>query len=148
MIERTFRPAIAAALLAATLCASAATRPTLYERLGGADGVGAIVSTLIDRVVADPRTARSFRGTNPVRIKRHLAAEICQLADGGCSDENDTLREIHAGHDIRADEFNALVEILEDVLRERGVALADRNALLKRLAPLRRDVVRVPPGAT
>lgn len=137
-----------ATLAAATLSpARADDRGTLYARLGGADGLDAVATVLIDRVVLDPRTARSFKDSNLARVKKHLGQQLCQLAGGGCAYEGDTMREVHAGQDISEAEFYAMVEILEDVLRERGVGTADRNALLAKLAPMKRDVVRVQPEA-
>ncbi|MBS0396758.1 MAG: group 1 truncated hemoglobin, partial [Proteobacteria bacterium] len=98
------------------------------------------------RVAADPQLGRSFEGTNRRTIARHLAEQICELADGPCHYSGDPMRAVHAGHAISEREFYGMVETLEEVLRERGVALADRNRLLRRLAPLKRDVVNVPAG--
>ncbi len=137
----------AIALTVAALSPAAAESGSLYARLGGAEGVNAVATVLIDRVVADPRTSRSFKDSNLARVKKHLGQQLCQLAGGGCAYEGDTMREVHAGQDITEAEFYAMVEILENVLRERGVSTADRNALLAKLAPMKRDVVRVAPGA-
>jgi len=146
----TLQACCLAALLASAVAstpAGAHAPPTLYARLGGAPAVERLAGTLIDRVAADPRTARSFEGSDLGRVKRLLAQQLCELAGGGCRYEGDSMREVHAGHEIREDEFYAMVEILEDVMREQGIALAERNALLRLLAPMKRDVVRVPvPG--
>lgn len=119
---------------------------TLYDRLGGEDGVAAIATELIERVAADPALGRSFAGTNLKRIEQHLASQLCELSGGPCRYDGDTMREVHAGHNIREGEFYGMVDELIRLLKERHVALADRNALLRRLAPLKRDVVRVPAG--
>ena len=58
-----------------------------------------------------------------------------------------TIREVHAGHNISESEFYGLVDVLTDVMKARGVALGDRNRLLALLAPMKRDVVRVPNAA-
>jgi hemoglobin len=128
--------------------ARASTADSLYARLGGEAAVTRIADETIERVVKDPRTARSFKDSNLTRVKKHLAQQICELAGGGCRYEGDPMREVHAGHDISEAEFYAMVEILQDVLRAERVGLAERNALLAKLAPMKRDVVRVaPPGA-
>lgn len=143
---------IAFALLCSAMLAAAALHParaaepgTLYARLGGEPGVEHVAATLIDRVVADPRTSRSFKDSNLALVKKHLAQQLCQLSGGGCAYEGDTMRDVHAGHAITEAELYAMVEILEDILRERGVALGDRNALLAKLAPMKQDIVRVEP---
>jgi hemoglobin len=51
------------------------------------------------------------------------------------------MRDVHAGLDIREGEFFAMVEILEDVMKQHHVALGERNEVLKLLAPMKRDVV-------
>jgi hemoglobin len=128
--------------------AAAADGGTLYLRLGAESGVATIANTLIDRVVTDPRTSRSFKDSNLALVKKHLAQQLCDLTGGGCTYEGDTMREVHAGHAISEAEFYAMVEALEAILRERGVATADRNALLAKLAPMKRDVVNVQASET
>lgn len=127
------------------LAAHGAESKSLYEQLGGTTGIEAIATTLIERVAADPRLGRSFEGTNRKRIEAHLAQQICEVAGGPCHYEGDPMRTVHAGQKITEAEFYGLVETLEDVLKGRGVALADRNRLLRLLAPMKRDVVQVPP---
>jgi hypothetical protein len=41
------------------------------------------VNETIDKVAADPKLKRSFKGSNLRRIKRLFAEQICQLTDGG-----------------------------------------------------------------
>jgi hemoglobin len=129
--------------LAAAAVASAAPG-TLYERLGGDQGVSAIATALIDRVAGDATLGRSFKDSNLTLIKRHLAGQLCELSGGPCRYDGDKMREVHAGHNITEAEFYGMVQALKDILRERAVALADRNELLALLAPMKRDVVRVP----
>ena len=131
-------------VLALGALAASAAPATLYERLGGEPGVTAIATALIDRVAGDSMLGRSFKDSNLAQIKRHLAGQLCELSGGPCRYEGDQMREVHAGHNISEAEFYGMVNALSDILRERAVALADRNQLLALLAPMKRDVVRVP----
>lgn len=127
------------------LMASAlASSETLYDRLGGKDGVTAIADQLIDRSASDPVTQRSFDKVNIPRLKRLLAEQLCQLSHGPCHYSGDDMRQVHAGLGITEAEFYGMVEHLRDILNERGVAQADKNALLTLLAPMKRDVVDPP----
>jgi hemoglobin len=136
-------------LLLAGAAASAAPQASLYERMGGAPVVRAVVSETLDRVTADPKLRRSFAEVDVARIKRLLAEQICVLADGGCHYEGVSMSEAHAGHQISESEFYGLVEILRDSLRRHHVHLRERNQLLALLAPLKRQVVNAPaPTAT
>ncbi|MBS0373419.1 MAG: group 1 truncated hemoglobin [Proteobacteria bacterium] len=135
---------ILAGALLASLANAAPAHAVLYDRLGGHDGVTAIATQLIDRVASDPALGRSFEGTNRRQIAAHLAEQLCELSGGPCRYSGDPMRVVHAGHAIGEREFYGMVEALEQILKARGVALADRNHLLRLLAPMKRDVVNVP----
>src|ERR1700735_4815371 len=100
----------------AVLCGSSAgapaTSPSLYARLGGEPVVKAVVDETIDAVVADPRLNQSFKGTAIPRIKRLIVEQICDLAGGGCHYSGDTMRDVHANHNITQAQFFGLVEDL------------------------------------
>ncbi len=141
---KRFSTIVGLTLLLAAAAPSAAQSSTLFVHLGGEAGVEAIASQLIDAAVADPVLGRSFKDSNLKRVKQHLAEQLCKLSDGGCAYTGDDMREVHAGHDISEREFYALVDLLNGIMKARGIALADRNRLLALLAPMKRDVVRMP----
>ena len=121
--------------------ATASAHASLYDRLGGADGVAAISGSLIDRVAHDPVLGRSFKDSKLDRIKRLLAEQICDLSGGPCRYSGDSMREVHAGHHISEAEFFGMVADLRAVLKERHVSQGATNELLRLLAPMKRDVV-------
>ncbi len=139
MAPALFRLALVLPLLAGM--AVAGTSGTLYERLGEKAGVSAISDALIDRVASDPVLGRSFADTNLARIKRLLAEQICDLSGGPCRYSGDSMRQVHAGHHISEAEFYRMVDVLRAILKERHVSIAATNALLRLLAPMKRDVV-------
>jgi len=135
----TYGAAVAVLLLLAGGASGAPVR--LYDRLGGAAGVAAIADTLIDRVSADPKLARSFQDAKLDRIKKLLAEQICDLSGGPCRYSGDSMKEVHAGHHISEAEFFGMVADLRVVLHERHVNQGAANELLRLLAPMKRDVV-------
>jgi hemoglobin len=140
----TFAPACGLAAPGATLAQAApdaCAEASLCARLGGVAGVKAIAATLIDRVAADPRLGRSFQDADLERIKRLLGEQLCELADGPCRYSGDSMKEVHAGHHISQAEFYGMVTTLRAILKERHVGMRATNELLKRLAPMKRDVV-------
>jgi hemoglobin len=139
MIAVAYRVLAGSLLLLAGMALGAQAR--LYDRLGGQSGVAAIAATLIDRVTADPKLGRSFKDTDLARIKRLLAEQICDLSGGPCRYSGDSMREVHAGHQISEAEFFGMVADLREVLRERHVSQGAINDLLRLLAPMKRDVV-------
>ncbi len=123
-------------------CAAApSTPPTLYERLGGAPRVEAVVGRLIDRSATDPRTRRSFDGIKLKALKESLAQQICAISGGGCRYEGETMARSHADLKIVASEFDAMVSFLREELDRDGTDPAAKNELLRLLAPMKRDVV-------
>ena len=135
---------LVAGLVLAGCFASGPTRadtPTLYERLGGAGVVEVIARDLVDSASTDPQTRRAFEGVTLSRTRTHIAVMLCQITDGGCVREGDTMREIHAGLGISQREFYSLVEQLREILQRHSIGLRERNELLALLAPMKRDVV-------
>ena len=145
----TVKYALLALWLACALGAGAsrAAGASLYERLGGESGVGAIADSLIDRVAADPKLGASFKDAKLDRIKRLLAEQICDLAGGPCHYSGDSMRQVHAGHHITQADFYGMVAPLRAILKERGVGVSATNELLRLLAPMKRDVVEPSAGA-
>lgn len=132
--------AAALALLAA--CAAAPrSQPTLHERLGGTAVVTRVVSETIDRSATDPRTRRSFEDVKLQRVKDKLAEQICELAGGGCTYTGDPMDKVHQGLKITEAEMSLLVQFLREALDRNGVGLAEKNELLRLLAPMKRDIV-------
>ena len=137
------RPTLLLLLLLAGTAAFAAPAAagSLFDRLGGHEGIAAISAELIDRTSRDPRPRRSFEKSDIDRVTRELSVQLCDLSDGPCEYGGDSMRDVHAGHGITQAEFYAMVAILRDVLRSRGVSLRAENELLARLAPMKREIV-------
>lgn len=132
------RAALIALMLVA--CAQQPTR-TLYDELGGQAGLEALTDQLLIEFSRDPRVAPSFRHTEIRRFRRLFVEHLCELCDGPCRYSGETLRAAHAH--LRIDEalFNAVVEDLQAAMDARGYRQTTQNRLLRRLAPLREQVL-------
>lgn len=120
-------------LLAA--CSQLGPQKTLYQALGGADGVDAIVYELIVRIADDERVVDRFHNVDISRFKAGLETYICSVANGPCEYTGDSMQVVHAGHQYTDTEFNTIVELLIEAMEAEGVATATQNRLLARLAP-------------
>jgi hemoglobin len=129
-------------LLALAGCAAAPRGGSLYEQLGGQPGITAIVEGLLFKVVENPRIAHHFAETDIIQLRDRLVEQFCVEADGPCTYSGRSMAESHAGRHITEAEFNALVEDLIDVMEEQGVPVAAQNRLLRKLAPMRADIIR------
>jgi hemoglobin len=146
MTKMTVRTLMLAALCWGWIPAVAAP-PTLYDRLGGPDGVRVIADRLIDRVAADPVHGVSFKEANLKRIKRLLAEQICQLAGGPCRYSGSPMKESHAGLHVTQADFYDMVAKLRVILAEQHVGPRATNELLRLLAPMKREVIDPAPAA-
>jgi hemoglobin len=140
---RSTRVGGAAALFALAGAVSGCTGtagPSLYERLGGAPVVDAVADATIARAATDPRTHRSFDGIRLPTLQRSLSEQLCALAGGPCRYEGETMARSHHDLKITEAEFDAMVMILREELDLR-TGEAEKNALLRLLAPMKRDIL-------
>jgi len=114
---------------------------TLYEDLGGREGVAKLVDEFLRRVADDYRIVEAFAGANVPRLRRLLEEQFCQVSDGPCEYTGGSMEETHRGMGISEKEFNALVEDLIDAMEALDVPVATQNRLLARLAPMHREIV-------
>jgi hemoglobin len=131
--------ALASLLLAA--CAGTAPRPSLYQQFGERPGIEALVEELLVRVLEDPRINAGFAEVDLVNLSDRLAEQICVEVGGPCTYTGRSMAESHAALAITEADFNAVVEDLVDAMEARGIPRRAQNRLLRRLAPMHRDIV-------
>ncbi len=76
-------------------------------------------------------------------MKAQLVAQFCELSGGPCKLKGPDMKTVHQDIDIRKGDFNALVEVLQQAMREQQVPFSVQNKLLAKLAPMHRDIVNV-----
>lgn len=125
--------------------ANAGAEPYDSTRLAAAFGGRAGIQRIADRTVelseADPRIAEIFVSHDMVRLKRTLGEQFCYLLNAGCDYTGRDMRTAHAGLGATRADLNALVENLQQAMREADVPFAAQNKLLARLAPMSGDVI-------
>lgn len=142
--------ALLAGVLAGSPAAQAADAPpsgeaTLYQRFGGEPGVHALAHDLVQRAASDARIGAFFARTNAQALTDSLATQLCQVMDGPCQYKGPDMKTAHQDMGVRAADFNALVELLQAAMQERGISFATQNQLLARLAPLHRNIIESAP---
>lgn len=116
---------------------------TLYQALGGQEGLVKIVAEFRNRLLADARLAPYFRDTDETQFRKHLVVQFCEVSGGPCKQKTYNMRRLHSGVDINKASFNATVEVLQQALDAQGIAFHTQNRLLAQLAPMHRDIVNV-----
>ena len=118
--------------------------PSLYERLGGYDGLAAIVDDLLPRLLGDPQLAVYWKGKCKDSLKkdRQLIVDFLGSAFGGpIVYLGRDMKTSHDGLGITESEWNRFIEHLVAALK--NLAIADREAteFLAAAGSLKGDVV-------
>ena len=136
------------ALLVALNLAACATMgeppPSLYQRLGGREGIALVVDDFVANMVADARVNARFKGMQPpavFKLKSNLSDQICDATGGPCAYLGRDMKATHKGMKISEGEWNATVEALVKALDKRKVAEKEKTELIGVLGPLKGDIV-------
>jgi hemoglobin len=134
------------ATLGLAACASmeAPKEPTLYQRLGGREGIATVVDDFVANVVADNRINARFKTLQPAQVfkfKTNLSDQICDATGGPCSYLGKDMKTAHKGMNITEAEWNATVEALAKALDKHKVGAKEKQELLGALGPMKKDIV-------
>ena len=123
-------------------------KSTIYDEIGGAPGVEAVVEAFHRRLVADPGLLSYFEGRDMTRLKAHQRA-LVTVALGGPAEEygGRMMHPAHAGLAVTHQAFDRLLEHLAAALGGAGVPPSTTARVLAILQPLRTDVVQAPVAA-
>ncbi len=118
---------------------------TIYDEIGGAPAVEAVVEDLYARLLADPDVLSYFEGREMARLKAHQRA-LVTVALGGTSEEYNgrMMHPAHSGLAVTAEAFDKVLDHLSSALAGTGVPAATTARIVAILRPLRTDVVQAP----
>jgi hemoglobin len=128
-------------VLAGSLAQPALAQDTLYDRLGGKDGVARIVDQSFTLFLADPRVKDDFDNISPTHFKMRLAEEFCMISGGPCAYRGEPIRQEHSALGVTQAKFNAVAEDVQAAMHQVGIPFWTQNQLLALLAPMQRDIV-------
>ena len=126
---------------ACLLAADPAMATTLYDDLGGKEGIAVVVDGFINEISYDQNIVKFFAQTDIKRLREKLEEQLCMVSDGPCEYTGDSMEDVHAGMQITTGEFNRVVELLQNAMNQAGVAYPVQNRLIKRLAPMRPEII-------
>jgi hemoglobin len=117
---------------------------SLYQRLGGREGIALVVGDFVANMAGDARVNARFKelkGPQLEKLKSHLADQICDAAGGPCAYLGRDMKTTHKGMGVSETEWNATVENLVKALDKRGVPAKEQSELLSLLGPMKGDIV-------
>lgn len=141
MVVRALR-GIAGVLSLLVLCnCSSHQHRLLYDELGGDVGIARIVDNFVTNIEYDPIIVEYFVGIDIEVFRRQLGSQLCQISDGPCIYEGDSMEEVHKGQGITAGHFNRTVDLLIQAMEQANIPYPTQNRLLQRLALLRDEII-------
>lgn len=119
----------------------------LYERIGGAKMMTAIVDEWTRINLADSRVSGGFASvtTKPEKLghmRKALGDQLCEIADGPCQYHGQEMKKVHRAFQISDDQFLIVSDNLVQSLAKLGIPEREKNELLARLGELRLDIVQ------
>jgi hemoglobin len=133
-------PAAGAPAPGAPQKAPAASR-SLFERLGGQEGIEAVVDALLVNIGADNRIKQYFNNLDQVRFKTNNVAFLCEKTGGPCTYTGAEIKRVHKSLQVTSEDFNAMMETIGKTLDEKSVAEADKKELMDLMASFKADIV-------
>ncbi len=134
--------------LAATFSVTALVLPggakadeALYDRLGGAGAVAAVVDQFTTRILDDARISGRYANTDVEEWRGHLRDFVCMATGGGCEYSGRAMKSAHARMNISDDEFNWTAGHLVATLNDFNVPAKEHEELIAAIASLRDQVV-------
>ena len=126
---------------------SASEEKSLYERLGGLEGISLVVSDFVDVFIQDqvimsnPRVKERKTPESAPYIKYQVTTMVCQATGGPCEYTGLDMREAHKGLNVSDSEWDRMVEIFAETLAKHNVPERETQELFGILGPTKDDIV-------
>lgn len=121
--------------------------PSLYQRLGGVNGIAAVVDDFVDNllvnevVVKNEKVVSALGRITKAGLKYHLTSFVCQATGGPEKYTGRTMKDSHAHLDITEIEWNATVGELLKSLAKFNVPKKEQDELAAIVATTKGDIV-------
>jgi hemoglobin len=112
---------------------------TLFNKYGGIETFSAIVSNFYKKVLDSEQLEHYFRDIKIDRLISHQTHFLAKALGGPDKYDGKDLAIVHANMNISAEDFDEVVELLE----EAGVETADISNILSLIAGLKAQIVTV-----
>ncbi len=113
----------------------------LFEDLGGAENVAAIIESMYDAVLQDDELAHFFADTDTERLRRMQLEFIASALGGPVSYSGAELQAVHAGRGIQPRHFSRFVGHLAEAMEQHGANQQQIDSMLGMIAMYRDRIV-------
>ena len=116
-------------------------KPSLYERLGGAANIEAVVANFYQRILADESLKPIFEHIDMDHLRRHQTRFMSFALGGPNQYSGRGMRHAHEGLAITEAQFGAVAGHLIDSLATFGVPAELIDEVISHVAALKDDIV-------
>jgi len=117
---------------------------TLYERLGGTEGITKIVDDVIENHLKNPIIKTRYINAKDLERARHMSVEFFVVGSGGPGIyTGKDMITTHKGMNISEQEFMAVLDDILDALDKNNVGEEERKDVLAILYSLKGEIIRV-----
>jgi hemoglobin len=116
---------------------------SLYERLGGTEGITSIANDIVDIHLANPRIATRYEGTDIKGVKNGAATFFIGATGGPDVYKGKDMLATHKGMNIDCGEFMAVLDDAMAALEKNDIGQREQEEVLFALYGLRSQIVFV-----
>ena len=114
---------------------------SLYERLGGTEGITRIAGDVVENHCANPKIAARFAASDVTALKNAAATFFITGTGGPSVYEGKDMPSAHRGMNISAEEFLAVLDDALAALEKNGVGQREKEEVLFVLYSMKPDIV-------
>lgn len=115
----------------------------LYFELGQQKGLESLTDAFIQRIAQDKQIMPYFAKSSVKHFKKGFISHLCDVSDGPCQYDGDSMVDIHTGMNVNEADFNRVVELLVLAMEDVGIGYTTQNKLLAKLAKMRGDIIKL-----
>jgi len=117
---------------------------SLYERLGGAQGISALVDDVVANHLANPIVGTRFQNVRDLANLKRLAIEFFSAGSGGPeSYSGRDMRAAHRGMNISEQEYLAVIDDIMGALDKHRIDEGTKKDVLAIVYSLKGEIIRV-----
>ena len=106
---------------------------SIYERIGGEEGIEGILDIFYDKVIADSVLKSYFHGASLPNIRKKQKEFFAAATGGPHAYIGRSLGEVHKNMGISRYEFDRFVKLLVESLKERGISDKDGREVVAKV---------------
>ena len=120
------------------------TGDTLYERLGGYEGIRTVVDDFYDRLSADEKLGPFFENADVESLRETHTDFLCEAAGGPETYDAAPIREAHLHVPFTPEHIQRAIDLLYESLEDASVPDDDAEAVVRAVAAYEEELLASP----